>query len=240
MKKLIALLAAFLAFAGSIFAETPAFDKGNAYILDAESIPGTMKDHVKVVNVSSVNNFGITIYAYHENRGWIVFGEGRLYGLGDKQTIKSVDRYNIKLSSFRYLAIATNPDHQFKYSFVKDKNDLHIWFYDEKEINESHFKVFDTSLLPKYTDNFKLVGGASMKIAASFKIYAYNDESEENKANTIATLKGAKDSDVYSQTNTGKKFSEYRYIKIVSREERDFKYTVNVNHNDLIITVDNN
>ena len=84
----------------------------------------------------------------------------------------------------------------------------------------------------------KIAAGKNFKIGASFRIEAYDDEDEEYKAGTIAILKGPKSSDTYSVTTEGKKFGEYKYIKIISREEKDYKYTTSFERNNLVITVD--
>ena len=239
MKKIIAILVAGFALAGNIFAEPPVFDKNpNAYIIDKQELKGELNGNVEVVNVSTESNFEVTIYGWHEIRKeWLEFGKSRLYGIGDKQKIRPIDKYNRSLQTFRYFAVDTSVKKNFSYSVVAANKDLHIWFYDDREIDTSHNKVFDLTLLPPFSDNLKLVAGKNFKVGASFRIEVYNDANEENKAGTIAILKGAKDTDTYSKTNTGKKYGEYHYLKIISREERDFKYTVNVNHNDLIITV---
>lgn len=239
MKKIIASLVGFLALAGSLFAEVPVFDKNpNAYIIDKQELNGELKDNVEVVNVSTATNFEVTVYGWHEIRKeWLEFGKSRLYGIGDKQKIRPIDRYNRSLQTFRYFAIDTSANVKFKCSSVAANKDLHIWFYDDREIDTSHNKVFDLTLLPSFSDNLKLVAGKNFNIGASFTIEVYNDDSESPKAGTVAILKGAKDTDTYSKTNTGKKYSDFHYLRIISREEKDFKYTANVNHNDLIITV---
>ena len=240
MKKLIAFLVAGLALAGSIFADEPVFESDpNAYIIDTNALAGEMKKNVEVTNVSLSTNFEVKIYGWHTNRNeWLEFGSTRLYGIGDKQVIKPIDKYNRALSSFRYIAVTTTADKTFKYSEVKAGGNLHVWFYDDREIDDSHFKKYDTSLFNTKFSGFKLAAGPTFKLGATFRIEAYDDEAEDPKAGTIAMLKGPKDSDSYSVTTSGKKFGEYRYIKIISREEKDFKYTANIERNNLVITVD--
>ena len=197
MKKLLSLIAAGLALTGSIFAEIPEFTDGQAFVIDSTKVSGTIKDNVKITNVSSAAaNFDITVYAYDENaKNWIVFGNGHLKGLADTDTIKSVNKKLIKLGNYKYFAIKNS------------------------------------------TDNLKVVGGENLTSAASFRILAYNDENEEKKTGTIAILKGAKSSETYKTTARGEKFNTYHYIKIISREEKDFRYTANVEHNDLVLTI---
>ena len=239
MKKLIALIAAGFALAANLSAEIPTFDDVRAFVIDSTKIPGTIKDNVKVTNVSSsAANFDLTVYAYDEEaKNWIVFGKGHLKGLSDTDTIKSLNKKQIKLANYKYFAIRSTVDNPFKYSVAKAANDLKVWIYDDKVIDESHFKVFDITMLPEFADNLKIVGGENLTSAASFRILAYNDENEEKKSGTIAILKGAKASDIYKTTSKGEKFNKFHYIKIISREEKDFRYTANVDHNDLIITV---
>jgi len=238
MKKIIFLLASIFAFAGYSFGEAPAFDNPKAFIIDSTKIPGKIKDSVKLKNVSSASDFSVKVSAYDEkSASWIVFGHGLLKGLGDTETVNSLDKKRIKLANYRYFAITTDSENAFKYSCSKGNNDLHVWFYDDRNIDESHFTVIDSSSVGKFEDNVKLVGGPNLKSAASFKIYAYNDESEEKKAGTVAILKGAKDTDTYDTASNGVPFSSFRYFKIVSREEKDFKYLVKCESNDLIIIV---
>lgn len=239
MKKLLALIAAGLALTGSIFAEIPEFTDGQAFVIDSTKVSGTIKDNVKITNVSSVAaNFDITVYAYDEKaNNWIVFGNGHLKGLADTDTIKSVNKKLIKLGNYKYFAIKNSTDNPFKYSVAKADNDLKVWIYDDKVIDESHFKVFDLTMLPEFKDNLKVVGGDNLTSAASFRILAYNDENEEKKSGTIAILKGPKAKATYKTTAKGEKFNQFHYIKIISREEKDFRYTANVEHNDLVLTI---
>ena len=241
MKKIIAILAASLALAGSIFAEAPSFNDGTAYVIDTTTLSGTMKDNVKVTNVSaSAANFDVTILAYDEDsKAWIIFGKGHLKDLATTDTIKSLNKKVVKLANYKYLAIKTSADNPFRYSVVKDHNDLNIWIYDDKEIDESHFKVFDMTMLPTFSDNLRIVGGENLRSAASFRILVYNDEADEEKSGTIAILKGAKDVQTFEATAKGQKYNMFKYIKIISREEKDFKYTVNVAKNDLVVTINN-
>lgn len=240
MKKLIAILVAGLAFAGSIFAQVPSFDSDpNAYVIDADKLEGEMKKNVEVVNVSMATNFEVRIYGWHDVRKeWLEFGTTRLYTVGDKQTVKSIDKGNRALSSFRYIAVTTSANQKFKYSEGKAGGNLHIWFYDDREVDDSHFKKFDTSLFLVKFSGLKVAAGKNFRNGATFRVEAYDDESEDPKAGTIAVLKGPKASDTYSVTTDGKKFGDYKYIKIISREEKDFKYTTSFERNNLVITVD--
>ncbi|WP_407427698.1 hypothetical protein [Treponema sp.] len=239
MKKLIAILAVLSAFAGVLSAQVPEFPDEKAYIIDSSKIPGKIRDSVKLRNVSSFSDFVVTISAYDEqSKKWVEFGKGRLKGLGDTETVNSVDRKNIKLANYNYFAISNDSNGEFKYSASKGSNDLHIWFYDAKNIDESHCQVFDVKMLGGFRDKVKLVGGVTLKSAASFKIYGYNDENETKKAGTVAILKGYADTDSYDTASNGVSFSNFKYIKVVSREEKDFKYSAKCERNDLIITID--
>ena len=239
MKKLLGLISLGLALMGQVIAETPEFDNPKAFIIDSSKIPGKIKDSVKLKNVSSASNFVISISAYDEKSAtWVLFGEGVLKELGDTETIDSVNKKKVKLANYTYFAVTTNSENDFKYSVSKAHNDLHIWFYDNRNIDESHFVVFDKEQIGTFKDNLRLEGGLNLKSAASFKVYAYNDEADANKAGTIAILKGPRDTDTYGDTNAGIPFKTFRYFKIVSREEKDFKYSARIQRNDFIITVD--
>ena len=241
MKKLLTLLVAGLAFAGSLFAEVPEFSDETAYVVDTSVLPGTMKDDVQVTNVSSVAaNFDITIFVYdEESKGWMIFGKGHIKDLGDVSIIKSLNKKMMKLANYKYFAIKPSADNPFTYSVAKGNNDLHVWIYDDREIDESHCKVFDLTMLPTFTDNLKVVAGENFRSAASFRILVYNDEEEEEKSGTIAILTKPKASQTFKTTAKGQKYNLFKYIKIISREEKDYKYTVNVAKNDLVITVNN-
>ena len=143
----------------------------------------------------------------------------------------------VKLETYKYVAIKTTADNKFVYSETKANKDLIVWIFDDKEINESHYKVFDTNDLPKFSDNLRIQASKDFKNAASFRVLVYNDENQEDKTGTIAILKGAKAKETFSVTSKGQKYNLFRYIKIISREEKDFKYTVNIEKNDLVITV---
>ena len=241
MKKLIAILALSLAFAGALFAEIPAFSDEKAFLIDSTTIPGTMKDNVKITNGSmSAANFDVTIFAYDEDaNGWIVFGKGHLKSLGDIATIKSMNKKLIKLANYKYFALKTSADNPFVYTVVKDKNDLNVWIYDDREIDKSHFKLFDLTMLPSFSDNLKVVGGDTLRAASLFEIQVYNDEAEEEKSGTYVIVRGKKSTENFKTTAKGQKYGDFHYLKIISLEEKDFKYTINVASNDLIVTINN-
>ncbi|MDY6398646.1 MAG: hypothetical protein SPL22_13080 [Treponema sp.] len=241
MKKLIAILVAGLAFTASLFADVPEFTDETAYVVDTSVLPGNMKDNVVVTNVSSLAaNFDITIFVYdEESKGWMIFGKGHIKDLGDVSTIKSINKKMMKLANYKYFAIKPSADNPFTYSVAKGNNDLNVWIYDDREIDESHFKVFDLSMLPTFTDNLRVVAGENLRSAASFRILVYNDEADEEKSGTIAILTKPKDTKVFKTTAKGQKYNLFKYVKIISREEKDYKYTVNVAKNDLVITVNN-
>jgi len=239
MKKLAALLFTAFAFTAFLFADAPAFNDASAYVLDASTLPGSMKDNVKIINVSSkAANFDITVYAYDDaTSGWLIFGKGHLKGLGDKATVKSLNKKLVKLGNYRYFAIKTSVDNPFRYSQAKGNNDLNVWIYDDRQIDESHFQVIDTQPMGHFKNKLQIKGGITLKGPASFKIYAYNDENEENKAQTIAIVTKTDDIDSYEYANNGIAFSAFRYFKIVSREEKDFQYGATIANNNLLITV---
>ena len=241
MKKIIAILVAGLAFASSLFADLPDFTDDKAYVVDTSILPGNMKSNVVVTNVSAfAANFDITVFAYDDaSKGWVIFGKGHIKDLGDVSTIKSMNKKMMKLENYKYFAIKPSADNPFTYSVAKGNNDLNVWIYDDREIDESHCKVFDTTMLPSFTDNLRVVAGENLRSAASFRILVYNDEAEEDKAGTIAILTKPKASQTFKATSKGQKYNLFKYIKIISREEKDFKYTVNVAKNDLVITVNN-
>ena len=217
MKKLITLTVAALALAGSLFAEAPAFTDETAYVIDSTVLPGNMKDNVKVTNVSAAAaNFDVTIFAYdEETKGWLMFGKGHLKDLGDEATVKSLNKKLIKLANYKYFALKPSADNPFRYSCAKGNNDLNIWIYDDREIDESHCKVFSLEDLPTFKDNLKVVGGENLRSAASFKILVYNDENDEDISGTIAILKGAKSSQSFAATARGQKYNLFKYIKII-------------------------
>ena len=78
-----------------------------------------------------------------------------------------------------------------------------------------------------------------MKTCVLLLLSAYNDEADEEKSGTIAILTKPKDTKVFKTTAKGQKYNLFKYVKIISREEKDYKYTVNVAKNDLVITVNN-
>jgi hypothetical protein len=241
MKKIIALLVAGLAFAGSLFAEAPAFTDDKAWVVDTTLYPGNMKSNVVVTNVSSVAaNFEVYVFGYDENlKTWTQFGQGHIKDLGNVITIKSLNKKLIKLENFKYLAIKPSADNPFRYSGAKGNNDFNVWIYDDREIDESHCKVFDTTMLPAFNGSLKVVAGQDFRSAASFKVLVYNEETDEDKSGTIAILTKPKDSKKFEATAKGQKYNLFKYVKIISREEKDYKYTVNIEKNDLVITVNN-
>ena len=151
MKKLITFMVAALTVAASLFADIPEFSDESAYLVDSTLYSGEMKKDVIITNVSAyAANFDVTVYAFDEtDKMWTKFGIGHVKDLGDDAVVSSINKKLIKLENYKYFAIKANTDKPFKFSVAKDKN-LHIWFYDDREIDESHCKIFTITDLPPF------------------------------------------------------------------------------------------
>ncbi|MDR2185436.1 MAG: hypothetical protein LBO80_07210 [Treponema sp.] len=106
----------------------PAFDKPFVYVIDTFKITGSFEDYVKLHNNSNESNIKFNVYVHHPgNHEWLIYGTGILKGSGDTDTIDSgID----DLDDYRYFAIESLNDKDFRYQLYKNHNDLHISILD--------------------------------------------------------------------------------------------------------------
>ena len=235
MKKAILCFLSIFMVTFSFAQGLPEFTKGPAYVFDSQAIAGKANDALKVKNLSSAKNFGITVYGY-KNDTWVNIATGFLKKLGDTDSLKC----DYKVKKFRYFAVTTNSQYDFAFIIAKSHNDLNLIFTDEKDYSEKvdAAQVFDTKAISeKFKDNIKIRGGNGIEQGSVF--YVYGSENADGPFTKITglALKDDDDSDTSDTCYTGKELSNYRYIKIISSDEKDFNYSLSKNHNDLIISV---
>lgn len=238
MKKLISIVAAFAVLAGFAFADAPVFDDPKAYIIDTQEIPGKLKDDIKLFNYSFASNFNIKVSAYDDKAGkWIDYGTGFLKETGDTETIRTNDK-KAKITKYRYFAVTTDAEGSFRFITKKLSNDLRIWFFDDKDVDNSIGTVIDTKTIKgKFKDNVKLLGAANLKYRYTFDIYGYNEEGQTPELIAVSILQGSNDTDTNSRTFDDGNIAAYRFYKIVNRQGKDLEYKAEFKSNDLIITV---
>jgi hypothetical protein len=102
----------------------PALEKSFVTIIDTFKINGSFEDYVKLHNKSSDSNIRFNVYLHNpDNSEWFVYGVGILKGPGDTDTIDSdIDGIN----NYRYVAVESLNDKDYKYHCYTNHNDLHI------------------------------------------------------------------------------------------------------------------
>ena len=134
MKKTILVFVIFFV-AGSFFScktidyAQPGFEIPKSAVFDSYSMPGRLKDFIRLVNQSSKTGFSFRVY-YHnpDSNAWEIFGVGNLKEPGDRDFVKSA--LSGKLDKFRYYAIEAMDGNKYNYSFVKTRSDLYINIFD--------------------------------------------------------------------------------------------------------------
>jgi hypothetical protein len=106
----------------------PEFDKPFVFVIDTSKTNGSFEDYVKLQNTSSDSNINFFVYVHDpENNEWLMYGVGKLKGLGDTDTIDSGMK---NLNLYRYFAIESTNGKDYKYQFYKSRNDLYITILD--------------------------------------------------------------------------------------------------------------
>jgi hypothetical protein len=113
---------------GSLDYSEPEFDKPLVYVIDTFKVKGKFEDYVKLYNNSTDSNIRFNVYVHHpKTHEWMVYGTGILKGSGDRDTIDSGMK---DIDNYRYFAIETLNNKNYKYQFYKGGNDLHITVLD--------------------------------------------------------------------------------------------------------------
>ena len=107
----------------------PEFDKPFVYVIDTFKAVGNFEDYVKLHNNSGDSNIRFNIYVNNpRNHEWIIYGVGILKRVNDTDSINP----GIKdIKKYRYFAIESLNNKNYKYQFYKSHNDLHIVVLDE-------------------------------------------------------------------------------------------------------------
>jgi hypothetical protein len=102
----------------------PELDKNFVFIVDTFKLNGSFEDYVKLHNKSSDTGIRFNVYLHNpDNDEWFLYGVGILKGPGDTDTIDS-DMDGIR--NYRYFAVESLNDKDYKYQCYTSRNDLHI------------------------------------------------------------------------------------------------------------------
>ncbi|MBP3710807.1 MAG: hypothetical protein J6I73_10490 [Treponema sp.] len=245
MKKLIpvATVIAALMCISATAQDVPAFDNPRAVVLDTSTVPGSMKDNVKLINLSEDENISFTVHAYVQKSKnkpgeWQTYGSGYLKEFYDGDTIDSP--LEDKIKNIRYFAIAPDAKGDYKYTIEKKRNDLYINVFSANESKDESYKrtayIFNVQEVPGvFKDNFKF-SCKTQDTNISFTVYVFNDKNEKWQKAGVGTLKGFGDTDTVSSPLKGT-LHNYTYVGIVSRNGKAYTYDVTKANNDIIITV---
>jgi hypothetical protein len=131
MKKIIILMLVLVVFLMSCKSidyndyDQPDASIPNSYVIDSRSMGGNLNDRIRLYNRSTNSFISFVVYCHDpQTHEWIKFGSGMLKGPNDTHFISS--SLNGKLKRYRYYAIEAEDGNEYKYSFFKNSNDLHI------------------------------------------------------------------------------------------------------------------
>ena len=238
MRKALGLFAFFITIVSSSFAEAPKFNDGKAYVIEKSSVSKKIRDKVKIVNCSSESDFQATFYGFDEAKNeWIFYGSKTISGSEPKTTIRSVNDIEINLRNYNYYALKIDSDKSFRFTPFERNHDLYISICDDFPVDESKAFFIDVKSMGKFQDNVEFIGYENLLSAASFKVVCWNNEDESDKIETFFSIGGPDDSDGTDEASTGARFKKFRYFRIISLENKDFKYSVAFKHDDMKITV---
>jgi len=111
----------------------PVFDKPFSFVIDSFKEEGTIKDRIILHSFSEDKNISFNVYFHDPNtKEWNLYGTGLLKNVDDndkvKQTYRKDKTKNEKLTlNFRYYAIESLNNKNYKYQFLKNNNDLNIF-----------------------------------------------------------------------------------------------------------------
>ncbi|GBU28250.1 hypothetical protein R84B8_01808 [Treponema sp. R8-4-B8] len=112
----------------------PVFDKPFSYVIDTFKEEGNQKDRIILHSFSADKNIRFNIY-YHEpkTKEWIFYGTGILKDVGDTDRISPSIKIDVNkgdnkiwLYSYRYFAIESLDNKNYKYQLYKSNNNLNI------------------------------------------------------------------------------------------------------------------
>jgi hypothetical protein len=105
----------------------PGLEKPFVFVIDTFQVDGSFEDYVKLHNKSSDSDIQFNVYFHNpKNLEWLLYGVGTLKGSGDTDTIDSDDSDVDDVDDYRYFAIESLNDKDYKYHCYTSRNDFHI------------------------------------------------------------------------------------------------------------------
>lgn len=233
---------AFFALISSAFAEDfPIFEIDGGYLFDASKVPGKVRDEIKIINMTPIDNLHFDVYFYDpKQETWIMYGRGYVKEYFDSDTVASP--YEDFVGQFKYYAIVSGDGLLYRYEVQKKHHDLYIYVHPledftltESEKNNSATVFAPTLPGAKSFKKIKFVNSTADSFI-SFWVYAFNNEGEELTRVGVALLKkpGIKST---LATPLEKAVGNYSNFLIANREGHQYQYTCERKKDALIITV---
>ena len=230
---------------GMAFAQDdlPAFNGGNAYVIDAAKVNGNFKSHLIVINKNDASPIDVKIFAYDKD-DWKEIGNATFNYFDDELKIRSGKQ--LKPSSYRFFAIELSKGVKASVRAEKNHNDLVL------EIRNKD-SDFSKPAIPTYTgnpkaflfdlyaidddanENMKLKGKFPTSQKVGFWVYAYDKKSHEWIE--FGTSYIARKNDTDSVEGKNNDLGKYRYYAIETMDGLDYNYEPEEDDDDLIVIV---
>lgn len=232
----------FFAFCANFYGEDfPIFEIDGGYLFDASKVPGKVRDEIKFINMTSVDNLHFDIYFYDpKQETWIMYGRGYVKEYFDSDTVASP--YEDFVGQFKYYAIVSGDGLLYRYDIQKKNHDLYIYVHPLEDFTLSDEEKAQSATvfapaLPneKSFEKIKFLN-LTTESFLSFWVYAFNEESDPWQRIGIAILKKPGESKKLSSP-LGKNVGGYSHFVIYNREGHQYEYTCARKKKELIITV---
>lgn len=235
MKKIISLVSGLLCFACLLFAQPPAFDKGEAFVFDPLDYPGKAKDNFEFINKSTQSNFGLTLYGYKSKKhSWEVVGTSLLRKSGDSDNVKTTK----KAKEYTAFAVKNNRRIPVKYIVTKYRDDLIMTVVDDVSVDVSDLPVVDINAIPgKFKDNVMITDHGAVEDKEVFQFFGSNDLDGNYELVLITEINHPGDTDKEDFSLTGQKISSYRYYKIAAVSGKTYNFNFSKRKDDLIVDI---
>jgi hypothetical protein len=248
-RKTIILSCSILVFAAGILSAADNSDQAAGTIPEC-TIPGVFTVDTKTEGIRTGSTVKITGYArtvgteftvsaYDEKTSaWVTAGTAKIKGFSDTEKVK-----NGSLSKSRYVAIAASDGGEFTYTVNHEDGTLLFTVYDKGAdvtkaplpyLKRQRAYVFDAKQLENKYDNYIKVDSKTNDPDIKFEVYVYDPKAYKWLDYGTGVLKEFGDSDTVN-TDADIDIDEYRYFAVESMNEKDYSYTVNAVHENVIM-----
>ena len=232
MKKFL-LFGAIVFLCAAVCAQS-ASDEKEAVIIDATAIPGTLRDEVKVFNLTHESNITVTVSTFQEKtERWELYGTVNLKDPGAAKKVKS--RWRGVLKKYSHFAIATNVKEPVTITATKQNHDLYVYIVSDATMNAEAYVVDSMLIAGAFTDEIKLKN-ESADAGIGFDVFGRKTEIDSWQKIGLAYLKVAPDEDeVYSILK--EPVTNFRFFGVVPHNGKKYRYNTAKMPSDLYIFV---